>query len=418
MKEIQQLRRIAVKLAVSGTAIPLAETRLYKGGYGFVVLQAYVPYTQNRSPTTRPLCTVFRTTLDKFGNRKPFNNDIYNMLYTDDAEIENAKYMLFETPLPKAFTDTVGDLELVFTYSEVNNESKAATRLASGIYKTTVGDSDVSSGDTVDPTGGELARLNDMTVKMEQLEDSVDALLQPPDNTDADKVGTPSVELTEDGRLKFSELKGKKGDTGEITVGKTETVEYDEPAKVTNSGTTTDAVLDFKIPQGKPAFVKIGKVVTLPPESEAMVVNVGTENDPVLDFYLPEGVGFRISKTYESIEAMNAGFETDDVPQYGFVIIDTGNVDDEDNAKLYIKTPDGYEFLTDLSGAQGIKGDKGDKGDRGDPGYVLPVASGFFRMEVRADGHLWLVSPDMDESPMRVERDETSPQYGHLILTI
>ena len=418
MKEIQQLRKIAVKLGVSGTAIPIAETRLYKGGYGFVVLQAYVPYTQNRSPTTSPLCTVFRTTLDKFGNRKQFNNDIYNMLYVDDAEIENAKYMVFETPLPKAFTDTVGDLELVFTYSEVNAENKAATRLASGIYKTTVGDSDVSSGDTVDPTGGELARLNDMTVKMEQLEDSVDALLQPPDNTDADKVGTPSVELTEDGRLKFSELKGEKGDTGEITVGKVTTVQYDQFAKVTNSGTTTDAVLDFEIPQGKPAFVKVGKVVTIPPESEAQVVNVGTENDPVLDFYIPEGVGFKADKTYPSVEAMNEGYATDGVRMYGFVIIDTGNVNDEDNAKLYIKKPTAYEYLTDLSGAQGIKGDKGDKGDTGEPGIMLPVPTGFFRMEVRPDGHLWLVSPDMDESPMRVERDETSPQYGHLILTI
>lgn len=114
MKEIQQLRKIAVKLGVSGTAIPVAETRLYKGGYGFVVLQVYVPYTQNRSTTTSPLCTVFRTTLDKFGNRKQFNKDIYNLLYADDAEIQNEKYMLFETPLPKAFTDTVGELELVF----------------------------------------------------------------------------------------------------------------------------------------------------------------------------------------------------------------------------------------------------------------------------------------------------------------
>ena len=320
MKEIQQLRRIAVKLGVSGTAIPIAETRLYKGGYGFVVLQAYVPYTQNRSPTTSPLCTVFRTTLDKFGNRKQFNNDKYSLLYVDDAEIENAKYMVFETPLPKAFTDTVGDLELVFTYSEVNTENKAATRLASGIYKTTVADSDVSTGDTVDPTGGELARLNDMTVKVEQLEDSVDALLQPPDNTDAGKVGTPSVELTEDGRLKFSELKGDKGETGEITVGRVKSVNYDEPLKIENSGTTTDAVLDFEIPQGKPAFVQIGKVVTLPPESKAQVVNVGTENDPVLDFYIPEGVGFKADKTYPSIEAMNEGYATDGVRMYGFVI--------------------------------------------------------------------------------------------------
>ena len=331
MQEIQQLRRISVKLGTSGTAIPIAETRLYKGGYGFVVLQCYVPNTQNRSPTTSPLCTVFRSTVDKFGNRKQFNKDIYNMLYVDDAEIENAKYMVFECPLPKAFTDTVGDLEMVFTYSEINGDNKAAVRLASGVYRVNVGDSDVSSGETVDPVGGELARLNDITVKVEQLEDSVDALLQPPDNTDANKVGTPNVSLTEDGRLKFDELKGEKGDTGELTVGTVKQVGYNEPLKIENSGTASDAVLDFEIPQGKPAFVKVGKVVTLPPESEAQVVNVGTENDPVFDFYLPEGVGFRISKTYASVEAMNAGFATDDVPLYGFVIIDTGNVDDADS---------------------------------------------------------------------------------------
>ena len=431
MKEIQQLRKIAVRLGVSGTAIPIAETRLYKGGYGFVVLQCYVPVTQNRSPTTSPLCTVFRSTVDKFGNRKQFNKDIYNMLYVDNAAIENAKYMVFECPLPSAFTETVGELELVFTYSEVNGDDKAATRLASGIYKTNVGDGDVSDGATVDPIGGELARLNDMTVKVEQLEDSVDALLQPPDNSDADKVGTPSVSLTDDGRLKFSELKGEKGNTGEIAVGEVTTVDYTEPATVTNSGTSTDAVLDFKIPQGKPAFIKVGNVVTLPPESDAKVVNVGTENDPVFDFYLPEGVGFRISKTYESIEAMNTGFATDEVPLYGFVLIDTGNVDDADNAKLYIKKPVGYEYLTDLSGAQGIKGDTGvgilsiapsgtnENGDRiytitltngetstiiapkGDKGAcgVQAATAGMFTFEVEENGDLYVNFVDQGETP-------------------
>lgn len=421
MKEIQQLRRIAVKLGVSGTAIPLAETKLYKGGYGFVVLQAYVPVTQNRSPTTSPLCTVHRTTLDKFGNRKQFNKDKFNLLYVSDAEIENAKYMVFECPLPKPFTETIGELELTFTYSEVNTANKAATRLASGIYRTEVGESDVSDGDTIDPVGGELARLNDMSVKVEQLEDSVDALLQPPDCTDADKVGTPNVELTDDGRLKFSELKGNKGDTGEITIGKVETVEYDKFAKVHNTGTTTDAVLEFEIPQGKPAFVKIGKVVTLPPGSPARVENVGTLNDLVLDIYIPEGVGFKADKTYPSIEAMNEGYATDGVRLYGFVIINTGNTEDEDNAKLFIKTESGYEFLTDLSGAQGIKGDKGDKGDKGekgDSGILMQVEAGFFRMEVRDDGHLYVVTPDWEVSALRIDRDEDSPTYGHLILTI
>ncbi len=443
MKEIQQLRKIAVRLGVSGTAIPIAETRLYKGGYGFVVLQCYVPVTQNRSPTTSPLCMVFRSTVDKFGNRKQFNKDIYNMLYVDNAAIENAKYMVFECPLPSAFTETVGELELVFTYSEVNGDDKAATRLASGIYKTNVGDGDVSDGATVDPIGGELARLNDMTVKVEQLEDSVDALLQPPDNSDADKVGTPSVSLTDDGRLKFSELKGEKGNTGEIAVGEVTTVDYTEPATVTNSGTSTDAVLDFKIPQGKPAFIKVGNVVTLPPESDAKVVNVGTENDPVFDFYLPEGVGFRISKTYESIEAMNTGFATDEVPLYGFVLIDTGNVDDADNAKLYIKKPVGYEYLTDLSGAQGIKGDTGvgilsiapsgtnengdriytitltngetstiiaPKGDKGASG-VQAATAGMFTFEVEENGDLYVNFVDQGETPQFEYDTDTGDLY-------
>jgi hypothetical protein len=78
-----------------------------------------------------------------------------------------------------------------------------------------------------------------------------------------------------------------------------------------------------------------------------------------------KGDGFSISKTYVSVAAMNAGFYTDDVPLNGFVLINTGNVNDADNAKLFVKTLTGYSYLTDLSGSQGIKGDKGDKGDQG-----------------------------------------------------
>ncbi len=379
MKEIQQLRRIAVKLGVSGTVTSIAETRLYKGGYGFVVLQAYIPITQNRSPDTSPLCTVFRTTIDKFGNRKQFNKDVYNMIYTTDAEIENAKYMVFECPLPKAFTDTVGELEMVFTYSEIKAEDKGedkveykeVARLASGIYRTEIADSDVSDGQIVNPLDGMWAQLNDLPAKVEQMKDSVDALLQEPDNTDANIVGTPNVTLTDDGRLKFNQLKGAKGDTGELKVGSVKQVGYDEPLKIENSGTASDAVFDFEIPQGRPVFVKVGNVVTLPPTSNARVVNVGTDTDPIFDFYIPEGVGFTIDKTYESIEAMNENYATDDVRLYGFVIIDTGNVNDDDNAKLYIKTSERYEFLTDLSGAQGIKGDKGIQGEKGEQGVGI-----------------------------------------------
>lgn len=81
-----------------------------------------------------------------------------------------------------------------------------------------------------------------------------------------------------------------------------------------------------------------------------------------------QGEGFQIKKTYDNVAAMNAGYDTDNVPIYGFVLIDTGDVDDEENARLYVKGDTAYTFLCDLSGAQGIKGEKGDKGDEGDKG--------------------------------------------------
>lgn len=98
----------------------------------------------------------------------------------------------------------------------------------------------------------------------------------------------------------------------------------------------------------------------------------------------PKGDSFSISKTYVSIAAMNAGFASDGVPNGGFVMIDTGNVNDADNAKLYVKGVSSYTYITDLSGAtgiqgptgpQGIQGPKGDKGDRGEQGPAGGAAS-------------------------------------------
>lgn len=73
------------------------------------------------------------------------------------------------------------------------------------------------------------------------------------------------------------------------------------------------------------------------------------------------GEGFKISKTYPSVDVMERGASSDGVPVHGFVIIETGDVEKEDNAKLFIKGEDGkYTYLTDLSGSQGFKGDDGD----------------------------------------------------------
>lgn len=86
----------------------------------------------------------------------------------------------------------------------------------------------------------------------------------------------------------------------------------------------------------------------------------------------PKGDPFAIAKTYATIAAMNAGYASDGVKQGQFVLIDTGNVEDEDNAKLYVKGATAYSYITDLSGATGMTGPQGPKGATGATGATGP----------------------------------------------
>lgn len=78
----------------------------------------------------------------------------------------------------------------------------------------------------------------------------------------------------------------------------------------------------------------------------------------------PKGEPFEVYKTFASVTDMEA---STDVPEGKFVVI-TSDVDDEDNAKLYVKGENGFTYITDLSGAKGIKGDVGPQGPKGDTG--------------------------------------------------
>lgn len=92
-----------------------------------------------------------------------------------------------------------------------------------------------------------------------------------------------------------------------------------------------------------------------------------------------KGDPFTIAKTYQSVAAMNEGFATDTVKEGQFVMIDTGNVDDEDNAKLYVKGKTAYSYITDLSGATGVQGPQGPRGQQGVQGERgnVGAAAGF-----------------------------------------
>jgi len=96
---------------------------------------------------------------------------------------------------------------------------------------------------------------------------------------------------------------GVKGDTlVGVTVGETKTGAAGSEAAVTNSGTTTEPVLNFTIPRGAMGLtgpkgdqgdtlvsLTIGETTTGASGDPAEVVNVGTPTAPILNFTLPRG---------------------------------------------------------------------------------------------------------------------------------
>ena len=82
----------------------------------------------------------------------------------------------------------------------------------------------------------------------------------------------------------------------------------------------------------------------------------------------PKGDAFTIAKTYASVAEMNADYRNADIPIGSFVVISTTNVNDADNAKLFVKGAKGYTYITDLSGATGMTGPQGPQGPKGETG--------------------------------------------------
>ena len=72
---------------------------------------------------------------------------------------------------------------------------------------------------------------------------------------------------------------------------------------------------------------------------------------------------FSIYKTYTSTANMEA--DKANVAEGKFVLIDTGSVEDTDNAKLYVKGTSNFEYLVDMSGATGAQGPQGETGATG-----------------------------------------------------
>ena len=90
------------------------------------------------------------------------------------------------------------------------------------------------------------------------------------------------------------------------------------------------------------------------------------------------GDAFVIVKTYPSIQAMQDDYNNPEVTIGQFVMIDTGDVENEEDSRLYLKGNTEWKFISDLSGAQGIQGLSA---------YQVAVQHGFEGTEAE-----WLIS--------------------------
>ena len=115
------------------------------------------------------------------------------------------------------------------------------------------------------------------------------------------------------------------------------------------------------------------------------------------------GAPFAIKKIYTTVDDMIADFDNPEISVNEFVLINTDDVDNEDNAKLFIKEEDGFTLITDLSGAQGIQGPAGEQGPQGEVGPQGPAGEKGDQGEVGPQG------PAGDQGPQG-EKGEAGPQ--------
>lgn len=88
---------------------------------------------------------------------------------------------------------------------------------------------------------------------------------------------------------------GTNGTSATVSIGTTTTGNAGTQAQVSNSGTSSNVILNFTIPKGQDgtngtdATIQIGTTTTLPAGSQATVSNSGTPSNAILNFGIPKG---------------------------------------------------------------------------------------------------------------------------------
>lgn len=180
----------------------------------------------------------------------------------------------------------------------------------------------------------------------------------------------------------FDPALNEYADTGAIAYGKTA---YEYAVEQGYTGTEEDfgrmlAEVPNAVKDAKQAIKDSKEVLQNPPK---IVDGNWYIYDYVNDTYQDSGINavgdaFTIVKTYSSVQAMEDDYNNPEVKAGQFVMIDTGDVENEEDSRLYLKGNTEWKFISDLSGAQGIQGLSA---------YQVAVQHGFEGTEAE-----WLIS--------------------------
>lgn len=191
----------------------------------------------------------------------------------------------------------------------------------------------------------------------------------------------------------FDPALNEYADTGAAAYGKTA---YEYAVEQGYTGTEEDfgrmlAEVPNAVKDAKQAVKDSKEVLQNPPK---IVDGNWYIYDYVNDTYQDSGINavgdaFTIVKTYPSIQAMEDDYNNPEVKTGQFVMIDTGDVENEEDSRLYLKGDTEWKFISDLSGAQGIQGLSA---------YQVAVQHGFEGTEAE-----WLIS-------LKGEKGETGPK--------
>lgn len=191
----------------------------------------------------------------------------------------------------------------------------------------------------------------------------------------------------------FDPALNEYADTGATAYGKTA---YEYAVEQGYTGTEEDfgrmlAEVPNAVKDAKQAVKDSKEVLQNPPK---IVDGNWYIYDCVNDTYQDSGINavgdaFTIVKTYSSVQAMEDDYNNPEVKTGQFVMIDTGDVENEEDSRLYLKGDTEWKFISDLSGAQGIQGLSA---------YQVAVQHGFEGTEAE-----WLIS-------LKGEKGETGPQ--------